>query len=91
MCRAVFFAHKVHVIGGHDLDSMLLRKGEDLRAILLLTLIQVKRHPGHLGLVKHHLEIIILSEYPLVPLDGLVHAFRVAGQYPAGYLPRHAG
>ena len=91
MRRAVLLAHEVHVVGGHDLDAVLLRQLEDAGGVFLLLLVEVQRHAGHLRLVEHHLEVIILPEDALVPLDGLINAPGVAREDPAGHFARHTG
>ena len=89
--RTVLLAHEVHVVGRHHLHPMLLRELEDFAAIFLLEIVGVQGQARHLGLVHHHLQVVVLPEYALVPLDGLVHALLVASKYALGNLPGHTG
>ena len=89
--RAVLLADEVDVVGGHDLDAVFLRQLEDAGGVFLLALVELEGHPGDLRLVEHHLEVVVVAEDALVPLDRLVHAFLVAGEDPARDLARHAG
>ena len=42
MRRAVFLAHEVHVVGGHDLHAVLLRQLEDVGGVFFLLLVEVQ-------------------------------------------------
>ena len=89
--RAVLLAHEVHVVGGHHLHPVLLREPEDFGAVLLLEIVGVQGQARHLGLVHHHLQVVVLPEDALVPLNCLVHALLVARKYALGDFPGHTG
>ena len=54
-------------------------------------MIEVQAEAGNLGLVKHHLEVVILAEDALVPLDRLVGSVHISRQDAAGNLAGDAG
>ena len=89
--RAVLLAHEMHVVGRHYLHAVLLSETEYLGAVFLLVVVHLGREPGNLRPVQHHLEVVVVSEYPLVPFYGLVHALRIAREYELGNLAGHAG
>ena len=88
---AVLLADEVGVVGGDDLDPVLLRQLEDDGNILALTLIHILRAAGNLRLVEHDLEVIVVAEDLLVPLDRPVGGLHVAREDVPGNLARHAG
>ena len=91
MCRTILLAHEVNVVCSHDLDAVLVREAVDAGIGHLLALIYFEGEAWNLGLVALHLEVIILSEYSLVPLHGLAGGVPVVRHQCARYLARQAG
>ena len=89
--RTVFLADKVGVVGGDNLDAVLFRQFEYLLSVVALLLVKLVGQAGDLCLVLHHLKIIIVPKHALVPGDGPVDGFLVAGHYCAGDLSGQAG
>ena len=70
---------------------MLLGQPEDFLAVDALLLVQLVVQAGHLRLVLHHLQVVVLPEHALVPGDGGLHGGIVLGQDGAGDLPCYTG
>ena len=91
MDRAVLLADKMHVIGRDDFHAVFFRQFEEDLVVDHLVVVNFPGQAGDLGLVQHDLEVVILPEHPLVPLDGLVCGFHVSGEDGARHFPGHAG
>ena len=89
--RAVVPADKVRVVRGHHLDPVLFGKLEDGLVYLLLVVVEVQAEAGNLGLVEHHLQIVILAEDALVPLNRLVGSVHIPRHNAARNLAGDAG
>ena len=88
---AVLLPYEVRVVGGDHLDPHLLRQLENLLVDDLLAVIDLCGEARDLGLVEHHLEVIVVPEHAFVPFYGLARAVDVPGEYVLGDLPREAG
>ena len=88
---AVVLADEVGVVRGDHLDSVLLGELEDGRVHLHLVVIEVQGEAGDLALVEHHLEVVILPEHALVPLDCLIDRVHVAREDATGNLAGDTG
>ncbi len=80
-----------HVVRRDDLHVVLLRQLEDDLVVDHLVVIHFPRQARDLRLVEHHLQVVVVAEHLLVPLDDLVDLFHVAGEDGARHLARHAG
>ena len=89
--RSVLLVHEMNVIGGDHLDPVLFGQVEDDLVVLLLPFIDLQRLTRNLGLVEHHLKVVVILEHPLVPLYGLVRPFHVARENHSRYFTRHTG
>ena len=89
--RSVLLVHEMHVIGGDNLDPVLFGQVEDDLVVLLLPFIDLQRLAGNLGLVEHHLKVVVILKHPLVPLYGLVRPFHIASENHSRYFTRHTG
>ena len=89
--RSVLFPDEMDIVRGDNFHPIFFSQPEDLVAVLFLPLIQFQGHSRNLCLVKHHLQVVILSEYPFVPVDGIVQRFRVSRQDGSRNLSGDAG
>ena len=72
MRLAVFFLHKVHVVGGDDLDPQFAGQFEDDLVHLLLVLVHRAVCSRLVGAVALHFQVIIVAPDALEPADGLL-------------------
>ena len=91
MHRTVLLSYEVDIVGGNHLHIVLASELEDGRDIAEFLVESLKAQSGHLGLVEHHLEVIIIPEHIFVPFYGLFRAFDVTGQNLFRNLSAHAG
>ena len=89
--RAVLLVHKVDIIRGHNLDSRLGGEPEYSFIADLLLLVNIPRESRNLGLVEHHLKVVVVSEDPLVPLYRLSRLVHLSGDDVLGDLAGKAG
>ena len=91
MGGTVLLHDEMHVVGRHDLDTHLGGQLEDAGVGHGLVLIHVGRAARDLGLMQLHLEVVVVAEHVLVPLDGLAGPVHVPGDDVAGNLARDTG
>ena len=89
--RTVLLADEVYVVGGDDLDIVFCRQFEDGLVHHLLHHIHLGVCAGDFGLVALHLEVEIVSEKVLVPLDCVLGLLEVAAVDGPGNLSGKAG
>ena len=89
--RAVLLVHKVDIVRGDHLDTHLLSQLEYSLIAYLLLLVDIPRESGNLGLVEHHLKVVVVSEDPLVPLYRLSRLVHLSGDDVLGDLAGKAG
>ena len=89
--RAVLLVDKVDVIRGDHLDTHLLSQLEYSFIADLLLLVDIPRESRNLGLVEHHLKVVVVSEDPLVPLYRLSRLVHLSGDDVLRDLARQTG
>ena len=87
----VLLADEVHVVRGDDLHVVLFGQLEDDLVVDHLVVIDFARKAGDFGLVEHYLQVVVVPEHFLVPVDDFIDLGHVAGKDRAGHLARHAG
>ena len=88
---AVLRRHEVDVVGCDDFDAEFGSQLKDLLVDHLLLDEDALVAAGNLGLVAHHLQVIILSEEVAVPGNQLLRLLEILGVDGAGHLSRQAG
>ena len=91
MDRTVLLTDEVSVVGRDDLDAVLLSKAEDFVAVAALLLVEFVRLAGDLGLVLHHLEVVVVPKDLLVPGDHFINFLLIPGEDGAGHFAGDAG
>ena len=91
MDGTVLLPDEMHVVRSDDLHPVLLRQLEDDLVVDHLIIIDFPRQARNLRLVEHHLQVVVVAEHLLVPLDDFIDLFHVAGKDGARDLTRHAG
>ena len=67
VCLAMLLLHKMHIIGGNQLDVVLAGKGNQLWVHLLLHLVGHAVGVGFVGLVALQLDVVVVAEHPFEP------------------------
>ncbi len=77
MSLPVLLPDKMRIIRRHHLRPRLLSQLKNRLINLHLPLIKLQRHPRHLRPMQLHLQIIIIPEHPLMPLNRLFRPVQV--------------
>ena len=86
--RSVFLAYEMYVIGSYYLDAHLPGQFEYLCICFLLSGshavkigLRLLRQTFYLRAVVHYLKVVVVTEYPLVPLYCLARGVNVSAEY----------
>ena len=92
MRLSIVLVHKMHIVGGYHLYTMLLRQFQNHTVHLLLQFIHFTVCPltRVSNLMALNLQIIVLAPDALEPLNGLLGSSNVARHYLLGYLSAQA-
>ena len=89
--RAILLVDEVDVIRSDHFDTHLLSQLEYSFIADLLLLVDIPRESRNLGLMEHHLKVVVVSEDPLVPLYRLSRLVHLSGDDVLGDLAGKAG
>ena len=87
----ILFVEEVDVVGSDDLHTMLLPQLEEDSIDLLLLFIGLLVTERVVGLMALQLEVEVIAEEPLEPLDALLRLVDIAVHDVLGDLPTEAG
>ena len=89
---SILFIHEMHIVGAHHLDTVFTRQFEYhlVGPLLLRKRLSVGHDIGVGHLVPLYLQVVVVAEYTLIPLDGLACLGDVAVVDGTGHLARQA-
>ena len=91
MGLSVFFVNEMGIVGTNEFDAILLRQFNEhlVRFLLHGECLTIGNHRGVGHLMALKLQVIVVAENTMIPLDGLACTSNVVLQYLPGHLARN--